>query len=266
VLLNHKHGYGMNMNPCLDCKIFMVSKAVEWIKKNHADSFDFIITGEVIGQRPMSQRRLTMPIVASESGADDILLRPLCAKNLPATKPELEGWVDREKLYDFNGRVRTPQMVLAEEYGFTDYATPAGGCCFLTDKSYSSKLVDLWQGRGSRDYEIDDIMLLKVGRHLRPKGNYKLIIARDEGECQYLEGYRKQYTSIQSVSHNGPLALIDGKIELEDYNHAASIVARYGQGRNADNVEMTFALPNAKAQSIMVQPLTTDQVLKEWHV
>jgi tRNA-specific 2-thiouridylase len=127
-------------------------------------------------------------------------------------------------------------------------------------------LVDLWQGRGSRDYEIDDIMLLKVGRHLRPKGNYKLIIARDEGECQYLEGYRKQYTSIQSVSHNGPLALIDGKIELEDYNHAASIVARYGQGRNADNVEMTFALPNARAQSIMVQPLTTDQVLKEWHV
>jgi tRNA U34 2-thiouridine synthase MnmA/TrmU len=199
VLLNPKHGYGMNMNPCLDCKIFMVSKAVEWIKKNHADGFDFIITGEVIGQRPMSQRRLTMPIVASESGADDILLRPLCAKNLPATKPELEGWVDREKLYDFNGRVRTPQMVLAEEYGFTDYATPAGGCCFLTDKSYSSKL-------------------------------------------------------------------IDGKIELEDYNHAASIVARYGQGRNADKVEMTFALPNAKAQSIMVQPLTTAQVLKEWHV
>lgn len=266
VLLNPKYGYGMNMNPCLDCKIFMVSKAVEWIKKNHADGFDFIITGEVIGQRPMSQRRLTMPIVASESGADDILLRPLCAKNLPATKPELEGWVDREKLYDFNGRVRTPQMALAEEYGFTGYATPAGGCCFLTDKSYSSKLVDLWQGQDSRDYEIDDIMLLKVGRHLRPKGNYKLIIARDEGECQYLEGYRKQYTSIQPASHNGPLALIDGKIEPEDYNHAASIVARYGQGRNADNVEMTFALPNASAQSIMVQPLTTDQVLKEWHV
>jgi len=266
VLLNPKHGYGMHMNPCLDCKIFMVSKAVDWIKKNHANGFDFIITGEVIGQRPMSQRKLAMPIVAAESGADDILLRPLCAKNLPATRPELEGWVDRDKLYDFSGRVRTPQMALAEEYGFTDYATPAGGCCFLTDKSYSRKLVDLWQGRSSRDYELDDIMLLKVGRHLRPKGNYKLIIARDEGECQYLEGYRKQYISIRPASHNGPLALIDGEIEPEDYKHAASIVARYGQGRNADNVEMTFTLPNTNAQSIMVQPLTTDQVLKEWHV
>ena len=266
VLLNPKHGYGMHMNPCLDCKIFMVSKAVEWVKKNHADGFDFIITGEVIGQRPMSQRKLAMPIVAAESGADDILLRPLCAKNLPATKPELEGWVDREKLYSFSGRVRTPHMALAKEYDFTDYATPAGGCCFLTDKSYSSKLVDLWRGRSNRDYEIDDIMLLKVGRHLRPKDNYKLIIARDEGECQYLEGYRKQYISIEPASYNGPLALIDGEIEPEDYKYAASIVARYGQGRNADNVEMTFTLPNTSAQSIMVQPLTTDQVLKEWHV
>jgi tRNA U34 2-thiouridine synthase MnmA/TrmU len=114
VLLNPKHGYGANMNPCLDCKIFMVNKAVEWVQENHKDGFDFIITGEVIGQRPMSQRKDTMPVVARESGADDILLRPLCAKNLPATKPELEGWVDREKLYDFSGRNRKPQMALAK--------------------------------------------------------------------------------------------------------------------------------------------------------
>ncbi|MDO7667750.1 MAG: tRNA (5-methylaminomethyl-2-thiouridylate)-methyltransferase, partial [Pseudomonadota bacterium] len=92
VLLNPKHGYGANMNPCLDCKIFMVGKAVQWIQENRKDGFDFIITGEVIGQRPMSQRKKTMPIVAKESGAEDILVRPLCAKNLPATKPELEGW------------------------------------------------------------------------------------------------------------------------------------------------------------------------------
>jgi tRNA U34 2-thiouridine synthase MnmA/TrmU len=204
VLLNPKHGYGANMNPCLDCKIFMVSKAVEWVKENRKDGFDFIITGEVIGQRPMSQRKETMPIISNESGADDILLRPLCAKNLPATKPELEGWVDREKLYDFSGRNRKPQMALAKEFGFTDYASPAGGCCFLTDKNYSDKLVDLWDARGSREYEMDDIMLLKVGRHLRPKPEFKLIIALDAGESKYLEGNRKQFVTIQVTSHNGP--------------------------------------------------------------
>jgi tRNA U34 2-thiouridine synthase MnmA/TrmU len=244
----------------------MVNKAVEWIKENQKEGFDFIITGEVTGQRPMSQRIQTMPIIAKESGADDILLRPLCAKNLPATKPELEGWVDREKLHDFNGRGRKPQIALAEKYGFTDFASPAGGCCFLTDKSYSAKLVDLWKGRGSREYEMDDIMLLKVGRHLRPKGSYKLIIARDAGESQYLEGYRKIYSSIQAISHNGPLALIDGEIAPEDVEHAASIVARYGQGRDAGDINMTYTVPGKEVESLQITALSTEQVLEDWHV
>jgi tRNA-specific 2-thiouridylase len=155
VLINPKHGYGAHLNPCLDCKIFMVNKAKQWIAEN---GFDFIITGEVIGQRPMSQRKATMPIVAKESGADDLLLRPLCAKNLPPTLPEREGWVDREKLYDITGRSRKPQMALAQHYDFTDYSQPAGGCCFLTDKNYSAKLVDLWQAQGHKNYELDDVM------------------------------------------------------------------------------------------------------------
>src|SRR5210317_375230 len=112
VVINPKHGYGANLNPCLDCKVFMVQKAREWIEKN---DFDFIITGEVIGQRPKSQRKDTMPVIARESGADQLLLRPLCAKNLEPTTPELEGWVDREKLHDFGGRTRKPQMALAKQ-------------------------------------------------------------------------------------------------------------------------------------------------------
>ena len=176
------------MNPGLDCKILMVSNAVEWIKENHHNGFDFIITGEVIGQRPMSQRKSTMPIISEESGADDLLLRPLCAKNLPETLPEREGWVDRSKLYGFHGRNRKPQIALAKEFGLTDFASPAGGCCFLTDKSYSDKLVDLWKARNSREYEMDDIMLLKVGRHIRPSAECKLKIARDAGEQKVLEG------------------------------------------------------------------------------
>jgi tRNA-specific 2-thiouridylase len=134
VLLNPKHGYGAHLNPCLDCKVFMVRKALAWSFMEE-NGFDFIVTGEVIGQRPKSQRKETMPIIARESGADDRLLRPLCAKHLPPTLPEREGWVDREELYDFHGRNRKPQFALARRFGFEDWSQPAGGCCFLTKRA-----------------------------------------------------------------------------------------------------------------------------------
>jgi len=264
VLINPKHGYGQHMNPCLDCKGFMVKKAFEWIKEK---GFDFIITGEVIGQRPMSQRKETMPIIAKESGAGDLLLRPLCAKNLPLTLPEIEGWVDREKLMDFSGRTRKPQLELVKFYQIEDFAQPAGGCCFLTDKSYSNKLKDLWQARGSRDYELDDIMLLKVGRHIRPKENYKLIVAREEGEVNYLQGYKKQYSYIEILSHSGPLTLIDGDPSETDLELAASIAARYSQGRKADRVEVEIkTLSSEHSEKRWVSPIEVDQIPKEWYV
>jgi tRNA-specific 2-thiouridylase len=264
VLINPKHGYGANMNPCLDCKIFMVNKAKQWIAEN---GFDFIITGEVIGQRPMSQRKETMPIVARESGADDLLLRPLCAKNLPATLPEREGWVDREKLYGFSGRSRKPQMALAEQYGFSEYAQPAGGCCFLTDASYSAKLVDLWRARdNNRAYDLDDIMLLKVGRHIRPRPNFKMIVAREEGEGRFLQGYRKEFMMMSSASHNGPLVLIDGSPSDEDLQLAAAITARYGQGRDAEQVDIRITGKDGSARTIQVRPMPADQIPEAWFV
>ncbi|MCG6887828.1 MAG: tRNA (5-methylaminomethyl-2-thiouridylate)-methyltransferase [Proteobacteria bacterium] len=263
VLLNPKHGYGQNMNPCLDCKGFMVRKAYEWIQAN---DFDFIITGEVIGQRPMSQRKDTMPVVARESGAGDRLLRPLCAKSLPPTLPEREDWVDREKLYKFSGRSRKPQMALAEEFGFNDYATPAGGCCFLTDVAYSSKLVDMWQHRSSRDYELDDIMLLKVGRHLRPRAHFKLIVSREEGEGRFLEGYRNQFVYLQACSHPGPLVLLDGEVDADDIQLAARIAARYGQGRDTERVDITVGWPDGRTEQLLVKPMPSDEIIPEWHV
>ena len=263
VLLNPRHGYGQNMNPCLDCKGFMVRKACEWIQQN---GFDFIITGEVIGQRPMSQRKDTMPVVQRESGAGDLLLRPLCAKYLPPTLPEREGWVNREKLFGFNGRSRKPQMALAKQYGFTDYATPAGGCCFLTDKAYSEKLADMWQHRSSRDYQLDDIMLLKVGRHLRPRPHFKMIISREEGEGKFLEGYRKQFLHLRTHSHAGPLVLIDGEVSDDDIQLAARIAARYGQGRDADQVEIEVITPDEQHQMLQVRPLAQDEIAPEWRV
>ena len=263
IVINPKHGYGAHMNPCLDCKGFMVRKALQWIEQN---DFDFIITGEVIGQRPMSQRKDTMPVVARESGAGDRLLRPLCAKHLPETLPEREGWVDREQLHDFSGRTRKPQMAMAEQMGFEDYAQPAGGCCFLTDEQYSKKFVDLWKSRGQRDYELDDIMLLKVGRHIRPANHYKLIIGREEGENKFLSGYRKQFATIKMVSHAGPLVLVDGEPSDEDLEFAARIAARYSQGRTAERVTVEITNKQGVSRQLDVEPLPPNQIPEDWHV
>jgi tRNA-uridine 2-sulfurtransferase len=263
VVLNPKHGYGQHLNPCLDCKGFMVRKAHEWMEEN---GFDFIITGEVIGQRPMSQRRDTMPVVARESGAGDRLLRPLCAKLLPPTLPEREGWVDRERLHDFSGRSRKPQIALAHRYGFHEYSQPAGGCCFLTNEQYSVKLADLWQARGRRDYDFDDIMLLKVGRHLRPRPHFKLIIAREEGESRFLEGYRRQFIHLRTVSHGGPLALLDGTADEADLELAARLVARFSQGRGAESVSVAVTAKDGPTRNLEVRPLAPDGVRPEWYL
>jgi len=263
VVINPKHGYGANLNPCLDCKIFMVGKAREWIEEN---GFDFIITGEVIGQRPMSQRKDTMPVVARDSGAEDRLVRPLCARNLPATYPENEGWLQRDKLYAFNGRSRKPQMALAKQFGFEDYAQPAGGCCFLTDKQYSVKLSDLWSTRGKREYDLDDIMMLKVGRHLRPRPNFKIIVGREEGENRFMEGYRKRFTHMLSTSHTGPLVLLDGEnVGKDDLELAARLTARFGQGRDAELVTVEVHDKGVK-QTMDVVPMPTEQIPADWYL
>jgi tRNA U34 2-thiouridine synthase MnmA/TrmU len=261
VVFNPKHGYGSNLNPCLDCKIFMVKKAHEWIEKN---DFDFVITGEVIGQRPKSQRKATMPVIQEESGIHDRLLRPLCAKNLPETLPERKGWVNRTQLYDFHGRSRKPQMALAQKFGFDDYAQPAGGCCFLTDEQYSVKLSDMWQSRGEKRYELDDIMLLKVGRHVRPKPNFKLIIAREAGETKFMRGYRKQYPLLVITSHGGPWTLIDGELSEDDLMLSAQIAARYSQGRDAKQVDFDYINTNGDVRQLSVKPMHPDDIDKAW--
>ncbi len=263
VVINPKHGYGSNLNPCLDCKIFMVNKAREWMQAN---GFDFIITGEVIGQRPMSQRKDTMPVIARDSGADDRLVRPLCAQNLPPTLAEKEGWLDRDKLYGFSGRSRKPQMALAKEFGFEDYAQPAGGCCFLTDKQYSVKLADLWSTRGKREYDLDDIMLLKVGRHLRPRPHFKIIVGREEGENRFLEGYRKRFVHMIPTSHTGPLVLLDGEITPDDIELAARLTARFSQGRDAAQVTVEVKPIGGASQTLKVAPLSVAEIPADWYL
>lgn len=263
VVLNPRHGYGAHLNPCLDCKGFMVRKAHEWMREH---GFDFIITGEVIGQRPMSQRRDTMPVIARESGARDRLLRPLCARLLPETLPEREGWVDRSRLLDWSGRSRKPQIALAAEYGFTDFAQPAGGCCFLTHEQYSNKLADLWQARGRRDYEFDDIMLLKVGRHLRPRPGFKLIVGRDEGENNFLSGYRRQYAHMTTPDVAGPLVMIDGETGADDLELAARITARFGKGRDDSRVRVIWESAGGEEKEFDVVPLPGEELPADWYL
>ncbi len=264
VLINPKHGYGANMNPCLDCKVFMVKKAHEWMLEN---DFDFIVTGEVVGQRPMSQRRDTMNTVQKETQVGNLLVRPLCVQNLPATLPEREGWIKRDELFNFSGRSRKPQIALAEKYGFDDYAQPAGGCCFLTNEHYSKKLIDLWQFRGDKSYDLEDILMLKIGRHIRPRPNFKLIVGREEGENKFMEGYRKQFPYFFCQSHAGPLALCYGeKMSQEDIEIAARVVARFGQGKTAEEVTVIFNPPGEEPQTLKVKPFRVTEIPGEWYV
>lgn len=263
IVINPKYGYGKNLNPCLDCKIFMIEKAKSWIKEN---GFDFIITGEVLGQRPKSQTKESMQIITSRTHSLDILLRPLCAQNLTPTLPETNGCVDRSKLLDITGRSRAKQMQLAEKFGFVDYAQPAGGCCFLTDIPYSRKLNDLWQYRGEKNYELDDIMLLKVGRHIRPKSNYKLIIGREEGENNFLQGYRKQFMHLLVLSHESPLVLLDGQPSENDVIEAARITARFSDGKLAEKVTVQITALDGSAKVINVKPMKSEEVLQSWYL
>lgn len=265
VVLNPKHGYGKNLNPCLDCKVFMVNRAETWGFMQEG-GFDFVITGEVMGQRPKSQMKDKLALIARESGVEDRLLRPLSAQHLPPTLPEREGWIDRAAMRGFHGRNRKPQIALAQEMGFRDWAQPAGGCCFLTDPEYSNRLSDMWDARADRHYDLDDIMLLKVGRHLRPAPNFKLVIGREAGENNYLEGYRSRFIHLRTVHHKGSFALLDGEPSHADLALAARIVARYSQGRTAESVEVSIHKLDGVVEQLTVQPLAPHAIEPQWHV
>ncbi|CDZ77705.1 thiamine biosynthesis protein ThiI [Legionella massiliensis] len=263
ILLNPKHGYGKNVNPCLDCKIFMVQQAHQWMLENE---FDFIITGEVIGQRPKSQRSATMPVIAHESGAEDRLLRPLCAKLLPPTLPEREGWVNREALHDFKGRNRKPQLGLAASMAIDEFAQPAGGCCVLTDENYTRRLQDMWKHRDTRDYDMEDIILLKAGRHLRLMPHYKMIIARDESESNFLTGYRKEFIHMQVLEHRGPMILIEGQPRAEDLLTCARIAGRFCSGRDEAEIKINLHYLDGQSEIVQVKPMKADEIQQEWYL
>jgi tRNA U34 2-thiouridine synthase MnmA/TrmU len=229
-----QHGYGKNLNPCVDCKIFLFSQAKEHLEKEGAS---FLITGEVLGQRPMSQRRDTLRIIERDSGTEGILLRPLCAKHLKPTIPEERGWVDRDKLLDLQGRGRTPQMKLAAHLGITEYPTPAGGC-ILTDAHIAGRI--RWLFTHVPDSSVQDVLLTTVGRHLALGQKTRLVVGRFEKENEQIAQLSQAGdVQIELTDKPGPLSLLRGPCNPEMLKAAASITARYSKARGEQQVNVS---------------------------
>lgn len=222
LLKSPRYGFGSNLNPCIDCKIFMLKKTKILLSDLGAS---FVVTGEVLGQRPMSQHRQALSAIEKRSGLEGLLLRPLCAKRLAETIPEKRGWVKRQNLYGFNGRRRTPQFELADKFGINDYAQPSGGC-LLTDKQFSARLRDLMEHEGLTSESAD---LLKHGRHFRLSDNSKLIVGRNEEENSLLERFAngKDLIFKPEPSVAGPTALGRGEFNEDLVKLSCRITARY---------------------------------------
>lgn len=233
VVKNPKHGYGENMNPCIDCHALMLSKAGDMLQEEGAS---FIVTGEVLGQRPMSQNKKALFIVAAQSGYGNLILRPLSAKRLPMTLPEEKGWVQREKLLDIFGRSRKPQMELARTFGITKYPSPAGGC-LLTDQVFSKRLKDLLASRSGP--ALRDIELLKVGRHFRIGPHTKLVVGRNKQENETLLFLSEDKDlMLTTVTVPGPTALVLGALSPELEDLATGITASYSDAKEGESTQV----------------------------
>lgn len=236
LLHNPEHGFGKNFNPCIDCKIMMFTRAKELLAERCAS---FLISGEVLGQRPMSQRRDTMNVIERDSGTRSILLRPLCAQFMNETEPEKRGWVDRSKLLRMSGRGRSDQIALARSYGITDYPSPAGGC-ILADPILSKRIKQLYSKESiltMAQISVLDVQVLLIGRQMILPGGGWLILGRDEKDNDKLEDLAQPEDALLLMEEwPGPTALLKKasrykEVELleNDLQLAASLIVRYGR-------------------------------------
>lgn len=261
VVTDPKYGYGSAMNPCVDCRVFMMRRAKLYMEEIGAQ---FLFTGEVLGQRPMSQRMDTLRIIERDSGLEGLLLRPLSAKLLPPTIPEREGWVDRDRLCAIQGRSRHEQMRLATELGIEDYPSPAGGCCFLTDQHFARRIRDFFEYRGKEYLTMDDVMLLKVGRHFRISPDVKAVVGREEGENKFLERYAAGRWKLEVLDELGPTTLIEGEPTREDLRLVAGITARYCGVTDFSGVRVRYW--HDEEEGVVTAISVNDQMLDTWRV
>ena len=253
-----RHGFGSNMNPCIDCKILMLRKAKELMRQWDAE---FIITGEVLGQRPMSQNRQALDLIERESGLQGLLLRPLCAQLLAETTPEKEGWIIRDKLLAFNGRGRKPQVALAEKLKINNYQQPAGGC-LLTDPSFSKRVKDLI---GHKELNVSNVELLKLGRHFRISSGAKLVVGRDEGENQELfnAAGENDYLFFPDECVAGPTALGRGTFNADLIRLSAGIVCGYCDLCDKKEADIIYKKAgNGPGVSLKIPPMDKSEIIR----
>lgn len=243
---NPKYGYGKNVNPCIDCRIFMLKKAKEYMEEMGAS---FLFTGEVLGQRPMSQRREAMAIIEKEAGLEGLILRPLSAQFFEPTIPEKEGLIDREKLFRISGRCRKPQMELAEEFGIEDYLCPAGGCR-LTDIQFAKRVKEAFE---HNEDGIKDMNLLKYGRHFRLPSGVKVIVGRNEEENSIISRFAEEKDLLMEVVGFGsPITLLKGSRNEEDVKMAASVCVRYSNYKG--KAEVRIGCREKWERTLVVEP------------
>lgn len=263
---NPKHGYGKNMNPCIDCHAMMLNYAGKYMEDH---GYDFLITGEVLNQRPMSQNMKSLDIVKKESGYEDKILRPLSALKLLPTEMELSGMVDRTKLKGISGRSRKPQMELAKKMGIVEYPSPAGGCS-LTEPNFANRLKDLYKYDKEKT-KPHDIKLLSLGRHFRLTNKSKAISTRTEEEYNALkELITDDMWVFNTAEHKGSTVVLKTSSGYEpkkdEIHFAASIAARYGKGRDESQVSVKYKKhKNNEYKYINVKP-ADDEELKNYMI
>lgn len=252
-----RFGYGKNMNPCKDCHGMMLRYAGQLMEEKGAQ---FIITGEVLGQRPFSQNQSALGEVARDSGYEGYILRPLSAKLLSPTIPEEQGWVKRDELLDISGRGRKLQMELVKAYGIKVYPSPAGGC-LLTDPGFSRRLKELWKYHPHAG--VNDIELLKVGRHFRLDSDYKLIVGRNQEENKLIqESVQETDLLLYATDFPGPTSLLRGNMPYPAacIKKAAEITAYYGKGRQESRVSVVYSGVNDSKSTIEISPCEVEEL------
>jgi tRNA U34 2-thiouridine synthase MnmA/TrmU len=243
-----KHGYGRNMNPCIDCRIFMFKKAKEYMLSINAQ---FVFTGEVLGQRPMSQHKRALTLIEKETDLEGLIVRPLSAQLLPPTIPEIKQWIDRKKLLAIQGRRRIPQIQLAQTYGIQDYPCPAGGCR-LTDPSFAKRIRESFNHNEST---LKDIQLLRFGRHFRLPSGEKVIVGRNEEENNILHQYHDKHNILIEIQNTGsPTTLVKKNNKQDNIQEAIGLCIKYSDISVGEPAIVKIKYMNDKEEIISFSP------------
>jgi hypothetical protein len=260
IVRNPPHGYGRGMNPCIDCRIYMLRKVKERMASVGAS---FVVTGEVLGQRPMSQHRNAIELIEKESGLKGLILRPLSAHLFPPSLPEREGMVDREKLLSITGRSRKVQIDMAEKLGIRDYPCPAGGC-LLTDPVIASRLRDLFAC--TPGFDMTDIHLLKVGRHFRFLPALKVIVGRNEAENERIGCLTKPgFTLFTPANFRGPAALATAIPQDPEDRLIGEMMARYSKD-TCDGYELNKEVIGGNVSTLTVTSKLSQEVIDTFQI